>query len=60
MKRTHPEEWRTRFASREIALRDFGQQEGGANAVTFLASPRASYVTGIVLLVDDGMRRYSF
>ena len=41
----YPGEERTKFASREIALRDFGQAEDVANAVTFLASPRARYVT---------------
>nr|WP_255348707.1 SDR family oxidoreductase [Novosphingobium sp. AP12] len=60
IRRLYPGEERVKFASREIALRDFGRPEDVANAVTFLASPRARYVTGIVLLVDSGMRRYSF
>lgn len=47
------------FASREIASRDFGPEDV-TDAVTFLASPRARYITGAVLLVDGGMRRYSF
>jgi 3-oxoacyl-[acyl-carrier protein] reductase len=60
IRRLYPGEERAKFASREIALRDFGKPQDVANAVTFLASPRARYITGIVLLVDGGMRRYSF
>ena len=60
IRRLFPGEERTKFAQREIAMRDFGEPEDVANAVTFLASPRARYITGIVLLVDGGMRRYSF
>jgi len=60
IRRLYPGEERTKFASREIALRDFGQPEDGGNAVAFLSSPKARYITCIVLLVDGGMRRYSF
>jgi len=60
IRRLYPGEERKKFAEREIALRDFGEPEDVANAVTFLASPRARYITGTVVLVDGGMRRYSF
>ena len=38
----------------EIPLRRFGQPEEFAAAATFLASERASYITGISLPVDGG------
>ncbi|WP_216851105.1 SDR family NAD(P)-dependent oxidoreductase [Acidisphaera sp. L21] len=60
IRRLYPDDERRKFAEREIALRDFGEPEDVANAVTFLASPRARYITGIVLTVDGGMRRYLF
>lgn len=60
IRRLYPGEERQKFAEREIAIRDFGQPEDVGNAVTFLASPRARYITGTVLVVDGGMRRYSF
>jgi len=60
IRRLYPDGERAKFANREIALRDFGEPQDVANAVTFLASPRARYITGTVMLVDGGMRRYSF
>ncbi len=38
-----------------IPMAHFGKAEDVANAVCFLASDRASYVTGNVLMVDGGM-----
>lgn len=60
IRRLYPGDERRKFSEREIALRDFGEPQDVANAITFLASARARYLTGIVLPVDRGMRRYSF
>lgn len=43
-----------------IPLRRYGTPEEYANVAVFLASPRASYVTGATLQVDGGMIRSLF
>lgn len=47
-----PEVWETQ--RRRIALRRFGTGEEIAEAVAFLASDRARYITGQTLIVDGG------
>ncbi len=51
-----PREIHERWAS-EIPMGRLGQPEEFANAVVFLASERASYITGVTLAIDGGLVR---
>jgi len=48
-----PEIWEQQ--RKRIPLREFGQASDIAEAVAFLASRRARYITGVTLIVDGGM-----
>lgn len=48
------------FAKKNIPIGRFGHPEELADLAVFLASPRASYITGVVIPVDGGMRRYLY
>ena len=54
------EESRREFSQREIPLGRFGEPEELADLAVFLASPRASYITGTVIPVDGGRKRFAF
>ena len=48
------EEEARRLAARKNALNRFGKPEELANAIVFLCSERASYITGVSLNLDGG------
>ena len=58
--RNYSPEFRQWQADHEIPMGRYGEPEDLANLVCFLASPRASYITGAVIPVDGGLRRYQF
>lgn len=58
--RNYTPEYRQWQCENEIPVGRYGEPEDMANLVCFLASPRASYITGTVIPVDGGLRRYQF
>lgn len=60
IRRNYTPEYRQWQADNEIPVGRYGEPEDIANLVTFLVSPRAAYITGTVIPVDGGLRRYQF
>jgi len=60
IRRNYPPEERRRFAEQEIPVGAYGEPEDLAVLAVFLASPLARYITGTVIPVDGGLRRYQF
>jgi 3-oxoacyl-[acyl-carrier protein] reductase len=60
IRRNYPPDYRERFAREEIPVGYWGEPEDLAALAVFLASPLARYITGTVLPVDGGLRRYQF
>ena len=58
--RNYTPEYRQWQSEHEIPVGEYGQPEDLANLVVFLASPRARYITGAVIPVDGGLRKYQF
>ena len=60
IRRNYPPEERQRFSRTEIPAGRYGEPEELAVMAVFLCSPLASYVSGTVIPVDGGLRRYQF
>jgi 3-oxoacyl-[acyl-carrier protein] reductase len=60
IRRNYPPEYRAEHAAKEIPVGRYGEPEELACLAIFLASPVACYITGTVLAVDGGLRRYQF
>jgi 3-oxoacyl-[acyl-carrier protein] reductase len=60
IERNYPPAYREEHAAKEIPVGRYGEPEELACLAVFLASPIARYITGAVLPVDGGLRRYSF
>jgi 3-oxoacyl-[acyl-carrier protein] reductase len=58
--RNYTPEYREWQSEHEIPVGRYGEAEELAALAVFLASPRASYITGTVIPVDGGLRRYQF
>ena len=58
--RNYSPEYRQWQAENEIPVGRYGEPEDIANLVCFLASPLAGYISGAVIPVDGGLRRYQF
>ncbi len=58
--RNYTPEYRQRQSESEIPVGSYGEPEDLACLVCFLASPLARYITGTVIPVDGGLRRYQF
>jgi len=60
IERNYTPEFRKWQSEHEIPVGEYGQPADIANLVCFLSSPRARYITGAVIPVDGGLRRYQF
>jgi 3-oxoacyl-[acyl-carrier protein] reductase len=60
IRRNYSPERRAKEEREDIPLGEYGKPEDVANLVCFLVSPLARYITGTVIPVDGGMRRYQF
>ena len=60
IRRKYPPELRANQSAKEIPVGRYGEPEELACLVVFLASPVARYITGTVMPVDGGLKKYAF
>jgi 3-oxoacyl-[acyl-carrier protein] reductase len=60
IRRKYSPEFRARQSAEEIPVGRYGEPEELASLAVFLASPIARYITGTVMPVDGGLRRFAF
>jgi 3-oxoacyl-[acyl-carrier protein] reductase len=60
IERNYSPEYRLWQSEHEIPVGEYGQPADIAHLACFLASPLARYITGAVIPVDGGLRRYQF
>ena len=60
IRRNYAPDYRQWQADNEIPVGRHGEPEDVAGLVSFLVSPLAGYITGTVIPVDGGLRRYQF
>ena len=58
--RNYTPEYRAWQSENEIPVGRYGEPGELADLVAFLASPRAGYISGAVIPVDGGLRKYQF
>ena len=60
IRRKYPPEFRAKQSAEEIPMGRYGEPEELAVLAVFLASPVAGYITGTVMPVDGGLRKFAF
>jgi len=60
IRRKYSDEFRARASAHDIPVCRYGEPEELAALAVFLSSPLASFITGTLMPVDGGMRRFAF
>ncbi|MBX2840038.1 MAG: SDR family oxidoreductase [Gammaproteobacteria bacterium] len=60
IRQNYTEERRRQYAEEEIPIGYIGEPEDMAAVATFLCSPLARYITGVLIPVDGSFRKYAF